>query len=183
MIALRSRARRAGILLETVVSLALFVGVGSFVLAALRQANDAAERVLLETRAMDLAATTLAELEAGVITLADLRGEIDLERPEFDDPLADDPGEEPRLRVEADTARTQWDGLVEVTVRVFDTQPSAELVLSEGGFAELRLVELRQLVATRLIGESEFDEDDLLRGLPEEGDDPFGDRSGGGGAP
>lgn len=69
----RPRARRGGgILLELLLAIALFAAAASFTLSALRSAVDGIRRAELRARAFDLAATRLAELDAGLVAIGDL---------------------------------------------------------------------------------------------------------------
>lgn len=65
-------AQRGAVLFEVMLSVALFVGAAAFTLAAVRSGYQAIERVRLQNEAVDLAKSKLAELEAGLISLADL---------------------------------------------------------------------------------------------------------------
>ena len=67
--------RRAAVLLEVLVSLALFVGAASFVLTALHTSLSGLARAEEESFAVDLARSRLAELELGLVSMADLRDE------------------------------------------------------------------------------------------------------------
>lgn len=69
------RCRRGGILFEVVVSLALFGAAAAFTLGAVRSVFHSLRTSQLQQQAIDLARSKMAELEAGLITLADLRGQ------------------------------------------------------------------------------------------------------------
>jgi len=72
----RARIRRGGgILLELLLAIALFAAAASFTLSALRSAIDGIRRAELRARAFDLAATRLAELDAGLVAIGDLGNE------------------------------------------------------------------------------------------------------------
>ena len=60
---LRSR-RRGGLLLETLIAIAIFVGVATFALGAVRDGILAAERAKLRIAAVDLASSRIAAVEA-----------------------------------------------------------------------------------------------------------------------
>lgn len=69
----RARARRGGgILLELLLAIALFAAAASFTTSAMRSAVDGIRRTELRARAFDLAATRLAELDAGLVAASDL---------------------------------------------------------------------------------------------------------------
>jgi hypothetical protein len=73
----RVRQRRGGLLLEILLALALFLGAGAFVIAATRSAVRGVDRAGREAVALDLARSTMAELETGLTTLSDLRDAAD----------------------------------------------------------------------------------------------------------
>ena len=69
----RARSRRGGgILLELLLAIALFAAAASFTTSAMRSAVDGIRRTELRARAFDLAATRLAELDAGLVAASDL---------------------------------------------------------------------------------------------------------------
>ena len=63
---------RGGILLELLLAIALFATAASFTLSAMRNALDSIRRAELRARAFDLAASRLAELDAGLVSVGDL---------------------------------------------------------------------------------------------------------------
>ncbi len=69
------RELHGGILLELLLAIALFVGGAVLVLGAMRSAVDGARRADLRARAMDLAQSRIAELDAGLIAVGDLDGD------------------------------------------------------------------------------------------------------------
>ncbi|MSR41367.1 MAG: hypothetical protein EXS10_05630 [Phycisphaerales bacterium] len=69
-----SRARRAGILLELLLSLALFVAGATVIIATVRGSNDGVRRAAEYARADDLACSRLIELDAGLVAMDELRG-------------------------------------------------------------------------------------------------------------
>ena len=113
--------RRGGLLLEVVISLALLVMVGLFALGGARDGLAAAERSARRAAAVDLAASRLAEIEAGIVSL-DAIGDLQDVDPEgglagFEDMPPPWP-----FAVEVETAPSSFDGLVrvEVVVRLDD---------------------------------------------------------------
>jgi hypothetical protein len=147
-----SHSPRGGILLEALLALALFSGAALLTLGAARSAFTGLSRAERQHLAADIAASRLAELEAGLINLADLRGaELQtIGSIELDDAFAD------RWIVEARTQRSEHRGLtlVELTVREAGNAPDAVSIT------------LRRLLTLREIDPDEYEEDDLLRGLP-----------------
>ncbi len=67
----RSPRRRAAVLLEVVLALAIFVGTAMAVLGGLSLAVRSARHVGLEARAADLAVTLLSEMELGLVAVED----------------------------------------------------------------------------------------------------------------
>jgi hypothetical protein len=155
--------RRGGILLEVLLSLALFVGAAAFALGATRGVLGSLDRARRESLAVDLARAKLAELEAGIVTIAELRddaeGVAQVGSIEAFGDEADDGG---RIwEIELNTERTEFTGLmlVELTVReVRDAEaddPSRVISCT-----------LRQLVPVREQDDEGWEADDLMRDLP-----------------
>jgi hypothetical protein len=65
------RARRAAILLEVVLSMAIFVTMAGVILTGVRNSIMATHRLGLEARARNLAVTTLSEVQMGQLPLQD----------------------------------------------------------------------------------------------------------------
>lgn len=68
------RARPAGILLELLLSLALFVAGATAIVATVRGSTDGVQRAVARARAEDLACSRLIELDAGLVSRDELRG-------------------------------------------------------------------------------------------------------------
>ncbi|MCP3904423.1 MAG: hypothetical protein GY715_12415 [Planctomycetes bacterium] len=156
--------RRGGILLEVLLSLALFVAAAAFALGATRSVVGTLDRSRREALAVDLARSRLAELEAGIVTLAELRDDAEgLSRAgsvEAFGEEADDGGR--RWEIDVTTERTEFTGLVLVELTVREAPDEAVNDPS-------RIVEctLRQLVALREGDDEAWEADELLRDLPE----------------
>lgn len=151
--------RSGGILLEVLISLALFVGAALAILRATSQAGDSVDRAATLQRAVDLATTRMAELQVGLVSEADLRSEADQPRPEFG--AFEFAEAEQRLRIEAAMERTPYQGLTLVELKVLDSEQLA----ADGGARTIYT--LRQLVR---LGDSDADAyelDDMLEGLPQ----------------
>lgn len=69
----RRAVHRGAVLLEMLIAMALFVGAASMLSQLQASINNSLERARLRVEAMDLARKALAELEAGIITVSDLR--------------------------------------------------------------------------------------------------------------
>lgn len=150
-------SRRGGLLLEVMISMALFIGAALVVLQAMSDARISLQRADLLQRAVDLATTRVSELELGLISLADLRGLGRQERDEFDDIEA---SVEP-LGTRVRTERTQWDGLVLLELDVLDPDridPNGDAFVIHSVRTLIRLSEERF---------EEFEEDPMLDGLPD----------------
>ncbi|MAH66803.1 MAG: hypothetical protein CMJ27_10525 [Phycisphaerae bacterium] len=109
-------ARRGGLLLETLVAVAIFVGVATFSLAAVRDGIAAAERARLRLVAVGLATSRIAEIEAGLVSPWAV-GEVDA----GDDASAFDAEPSP-LRLEMEAGPSDFDGLVRVMVSVYEEE-------------------------------------------------------------
>ena len=144
--------RRGGLLLEVLIALALLVMVGLFALNGARDGLDAAERAARRAAAVDLAASRLAEIEAGLV---DLDAVGDLQAVSLDDETAGFEDEPPRwpFAVEVDTSPSGFDGLVRVEVVVRLDDPDA--------LAQSEPIELARLVTLVDDGAAASDEEFL----------------------
>ena len=159
-----ARRRRPGAMLfEVMLSLALFVGAGTLCLSVTKSLAEALQRTQLQQEAIDLARSKLAELEAGLTTIGDLRGEWSgaIGSIEPDDDL-DGSGRPSRWSFEVNTTRTEFSGLSLVALTVSEnTGPLAD--------SEAFSVTLRQLMTLREIDPEMYESDELLEDLPEAG--------------
>ena len=146
--------RPGAVLLEVMLALALFVGAGAFCLAAVKSVFGALDRAERRSFAADLARSKLAELEAGMVAMQDLRGEWSgsvgsLARDDaFDEPA--------QWTIDVETDRTQYTGLTLITLTVSDASGPRPVTFT-----------LRQLVALRATEGEAYEVDDLLEGLPQ----------------
>ena len=141
--------RRGGLLLETLVAVAIFVGVATFSLAAVRDGIAAAERARLRLVAVGLATSRIAEVEAGLVspwTVGEADG-LD-EESTFD-------AEDSPLRLEMEAAPSNFDGLVRVVVSVYE-----EASGSSAANPPRRLARLVALVPD-VLGDAGGDDGDL----------------------
>ena len=159
-------------------SVALFAGAAAFTLAAARSVSQTLERSQKRQHAVDLARTRMAELEAGLITLGDLRGESagaadSSARASRDAGDLNEQGAPATLRwrTEVRTSRTEFTGLTLVELTVIESLPREA---EAAGINPMRYT-LRQLVAVREDQGESWKEDELTQGLPmtrpEQGDD------------
>ena len=70
------KTRRGWLLLEMMIALAIFVGTAFVVLGSIRQGISAVQRTRERARAVDLARSTMAKLEAGLGTATNLSGPV-----------------------------------------------------------------------------------------------------------
>jgi hypothetical protein len=161
-----ARARRGGVLFEVLLSIALFVGAAVFTLGTTRTVLVALDRAGREAVAIDLARAKMAELDAGLVTMSELRESVEgIDRVGSVELLdrAGDRGVAWELSVE--TERSEFAGLtlVEITVAEPGDPEDPDRVHAT----------LRQLVALRDESDEEYEEDEILLGLPtgEEGQD------------
>lgn len=123
--------RSGGLLLETLVAVAIFVGVATFSLAAVRDGIVAAERARLRLVAVGLATSRIAEVEAGIVSPWSV-GESDV----VDDDAGFD-AEDSSLQIEMETSPSEFEGLVRVEVSVYEREPDASTATSPRRLARL----------------------------------------------
>ena len=115
------RRCRGGLLLETLLALAILVMVGLLALGIARDAARATEGSDRRAAAVELAASRIAEIEAGLVDL-DAIGEVDAV--DLDDDRVGSDAVRWRLRVDVETFPSTFDDLVrlEVVVREDDEE-------------------------------------------------------------
>jgi hypothetical protein len=150
-------------------SVALFAGAAAFTLAAARSVSRTLERSQKQQQAVDLARTRMAELETGLITLGDLRGESagaadSPARASRDAGNFDENSSHATLRwrTEVRTSRTEFTGLTLVELTVIEAL-SREAESAGGNPTRYTL---RQLIALREDEGEAWEEDELTKGLP-----------------
>ena len=144
--------RRGGLLLEVLVSIAIFVAAAAFCVRATSDSIRAIDRTDLQLIAADLARSAMTQLEAGVLSLADLRdGRVYGE--DLDDQRLITTG---RWQVQADTRPSLRPRLTVITLTV--TQD----VESESPVQFI----LRELIELREGDEGEWEQDEILDDLP-----------------
>jgi hypothetical protein len=153
--------RRGGILFETLIALAIFIGAAGL---ALRASNQALRRVDVRARtqqALDFGLAKLAELDAGLITLTDLRGD-DIDGIGSMDFADVDDMELPPWDIDIRTQRTTFGDLSLVQLTIREREPDA------GWGDDQRPIEVtvRELITLRE-GEVElYEVDELMDDLP-----------------
>ena len=149
---------RGAMLLEIMLSIALFVGAASFCLAATRTLFSSLHRAERRHRAADLARSKLAELEAGLTSIQDLRGE-----------WRGDVGSRTRDASSLeDASAAHWQMDVRTVPSPYRGLALVELTVGEDPGSEPDPVSftLRQLVALREQDVEQYQPDELARGLP-----------------
>ncbi|MGE3107345.1 MAG: hypothetical protein AB7G11_12795 [Phycisphaerales bacterium] len=144
---------RGALLLEVMLSLALFVAAGGTVLAVVSQGVGSIRAARERLHALDLARSAMAEIEAGIATVETLNGPA----PEWTDPDAEVPD---------DTRESGWELIIETTPTEFDglTLVSITAARSGGSGIDSSAYTLRQLVRLRdAAPDSVGDVDDVTR--------------------
>ncbi|MCZ6835447.1 MAG: hypothetical protein O7G85_06705 [Planctomycetota bacterium] len=156
--------KRGAVLFEVLLSIAIFAGAAMFTLGAVRQGINDLERRIRTARALDLARTAIAQLEAGLIDLADLReGDPDVlmeSSKAFDESF-----EYVRWTIEAETQRTEYEGLTLLTITVRQEQGEEFGPTRSDDDEDVASVTLRQLVRLEPIEASPFEDDELVADL------------------
>lgn len=156
------RPRRQGaMLLEVMLAIGLFVGSAAFCLGVTKSLFAALDRADRRRMAVDLARSKLAELEAGLITLQDLRGEWSGgvgSHPDDVEIAAAAPGS--RWAFDAVTSRTEYRGLSLVELTVTEVPPEGEAESDDTASFTLR-----QLMALREQDPEAYEADEMLEGL------------------
>ena len=159
---------RGGILFEIMLSIAIFAGAALFTLRAVSNALVAFDRSARRQQAMDVARSTLAELEVGLITIADLR-----DRAEWDLSRDANQGRD-RLRTQSDQSHWVIEIETELTEYTDLTLVALSVRKSSGedaaGFDEENAISitLRQLMALQTETSSApqpYREDELVEDL------------------
>lgn len=122
-IARRSRlfaSCRGDVLLEVLIAVAVFAAGAALLLTTARESLSALDRADQRERAVDLARSIFARLEAGELNVQDLRA----------DRAAGDEDEgawrDERFALETSTERTSWSGLTLVELRVRDADAASD---------------------------------------------------------
>ena len=97
--------RRGGVLLETMLAMALFTAAAGFTFITLRDSSSSVERVQQRNRALGVASNQLAKIESGEVSI-DEAGDIEGE-------------ENTDFRVEIEISPSSFEELSLVTVMVF----------------------------------------------------------------
>jgi Tfp pilus assembly protein PilV len=121
----RVEVRRGLMLLECLLALAVFVAAGLTILSMCDQASGSMQASRDLSRATDLARSSMAKLEAGLVSAETLNGPAAAWT--SDDAYVDVPGTPSGgWTVEVRTAPSSFDGLTLVTLRAFFMKASGE---------------------------------------------------------
>jgi hypothetical protein len=154
------RQPRGAILLEVLLAIGLFVGAAAFCLGVTKSLFSAFERTDRRRLAIDLARSKLAELEAGLISVQDLRGEWSGGVGSRQDDVELEAGASgPAWEIDAVTTRSEYPGLslIELTITEVPTDGAVE--------SNVVSFTLRQLVALREQDPQMYEADEMLEGL------------------
>jgi len=151
--------RRGAILLEVLISLALFAGAAAFALRAASQALTRIDRARSQARAMDVARSRLSELEAGLVSLRTITGDDGRVEQIGSRDWRDQPSSWDAWEVSVRVARTEDSGLSLVTITVTNEG-------SVAASADAVTIVLSEIVRISREDAEEFEENDLLEGVP-----------------
>ncbi len=156
--------RRGALLLEVLLSIALFAGASAFALGAVGSVFDALDRAKRQQEAVDIATSKMAELEAALINVRDLRsewmGQIGTYEPNLD---FDSFNSSLRWEIDVQTYPSEFAGLNLVELTVTEV---TDAMNDDGNYAPMSFT-LRQLMPPREADVEAYREDELLEGLPE----------------
>lgn len=153
------RRPRGAILLEVMLAIGLFVGAAAFCLGVTRSLFASLERTDRRRLAIDLARSKLAELEAGLITVQELRGEWSGGVGSRQDDELETAASGPTWEINAVTTRTEYRGLSLIELTITEVPPDAGVESDVVSFT------LRQLVALREQDPEAYEVDEMLEGL------------------
>ncbi len=153
------RRPRGAILLEVMLAIGLFVGAAAFCLGVTRSLFSSLERTDRRRLAIDLARSKLAELEAGLITVQELRGEWSGGVGSRQDDELETAASGPTWEINAITTRTEYRGLSLIELTITEVPPDAGVESDVVSFT------LRQLVALREQDPEAYEVDEMLEGL------------------
>ncbi len=159
-----SPARRGALLLEVLLSIALFAGASAFALGAVGSVFDALDRAKRQQEAVDIATSKMAELEAALITVRDLRSEWMGQIGTYEPDLDFDASNSARYwEIDVQTYPSEFAGLNLVELTVTEV---TDAMNDDGSFVPMSFT-LRQLMPPREADVEAYREDELLEGLPE----------------
>jgi hypothetical protein len=151
------------------IAMALFVGAAAIAYSVTADAHRALDEAWRRQQAVDVARSRMAELEAGLITPADLRGDGAPPIGSTDAPDRAEPGlgasaDEWEISLEAE--RSAFTGLTLVELTVSEPVPAGSERGAPDAYVASISVTLRQLVRLRAADAEAFELDDITRDLP-----------------
>ncbi len=156
------KSRRGALLLEVLLSIALFAGSAAFTLGAANSVFDALDRAKREHEAIDIARSKMAELQTKMISVRDLNsqwsGDIGSYQTDAD---FDSLQSSLRWAIEVNTSPTEYTGLSLVEITVSELQEQA---FEQGGSAFVSYT-LRQLMPLSDEDIEDYQADEILEGL------------------
>ncbi len=159
---------RGGILFEIMLSIAIFAGAALFTLRAVSNALVAFDRSARRQQAMDVARSTLAELEVGLITIADLRdrAERDLSRDaNRGRDLLSTQSDQSHWVIEIETERTEYTDLTLVALIVRESPGEDAIGFDEDNAISITLRQLMSLQTDSSPAPWPYREDELVEDL------------------
>lgn len=151
-----SPLRRGALLLEAMLALAVFAMAGLAILGAMNRSSSALEAVGDARKAADLAASAMAEIEAGISRPETLHGQVPAWEPEGEG-FADAPPAPSLWELEIETEASGFPGLTKVSVRALKrAAPGSDTVVASYA--------LTQLVRLSAEEEDSVGETDVLAG-------------------
>ena len=160
--------RRGSILLETTAALAIFAMVGLLVLTAVREGMGNLNRSYVMLQAADLARSSMARLEAGIITIEELDGPVPLWDGEEGAEPRGEPEYDDRWMLGVEVEDSEFPSLSRVTINVYDGDTTLAGMEDEAPpplYSLSQLVRLEQSAAS-----DELPEDELMRDIRRAGE-------------
>lgn len=154
------RRCRGAILLEILIAFSLFVTAGSIILVSTTSMTASLGQSRDRQIACDLAASKMAELEAGLITAEQMRDtlvDVDLLSTDNSARLETMSDQPRRWRIVVETEQSRFSPLTNVTIRVLEARTGRQ-----GNETELAV--LHQLLRLNASSPDEFETDPLLDG-------------------
>ena len=161
---IKHRSMRGGILFEIMLSIAIFAGAALFTLRAVSNALVAFDRSARGQQAMDVARSTLAELEVGLITIADLRDRAERNLSRDADRLRVTDGK-PHWIIEIETERTEYADLTLVALIVRESSGEDAIGFDEDNAISITLRQLMALQTDSSLDPRPYREDELVEDL------------------
>lgn len=159
---------RGGILFEIMLSIAIFAGAALFTLRAVSNALVAFDRSARRQQAMDVARSTLAELEVDLITIADLRDRAERDLSRNASPRRDrlsPQSDERHWIIEIETERTEYADLTLVALIVRESSGEDSVGLDEDNAISITLRQLMALQTEASLAPRPYQEDELVEDL------------------